>query len=385
MRRIAAVLALLMALASCALAEKRSYEQDGRVYLTIDNFESELPEEARSAFGSLLREGDEVICGTIEKQPRNGIVEERGYGVLAVRRGKSTLLMGAYLQNDGHWEVGIETDDFLAGEEKIKIEAVMGENSPYDVRRMLTCGDLELHLNVYPNGALCLEDYTITAGDGARHVVRCGGGLFGFYANGKPFFDFEPDSPLPTRLCAWTFSSLPRTPEQIEASTTACLSVLERDDVYISGVNLREEPTGKSKSWGEYSARVQILGQTPGLEVPWYNVRVGNLEGWVSGVYVRTRENSNTYLYNASQMAVCNVGCARSGARIFDRPDGAQTGVLSEGALVHVIAGNDGWLHVIVPRRELTWKTDWDGRYGFVRAQDMAVGISEADAVWKGK
>ena len=44
---------------------------------------------------------------------------------------------------------------------------------------------------------------------------------------------------------------------------------------------------------------------------------------------------------------------------------------------------DNGFLHVIVPRGELTWMTDWDGIYGFVRKEDLAVGISKADVSWK--
>ena len=43
----------------------------------------------------------------------------------------------------------------------------------------------------------------------------------------------------------------------------------------------------------------------------------------------------------------------------------------------------DGYLHVIVPRGELTWQTDWDGTYGFVKEADVAVGISKTDAMYK--
>ena len=63
---------------------------------------------------------------------------------------------------------------------------------------------------------------------------------------------------------------------------------------------------------------------------------------------------------------------------------GSQEGItLPTGTLMHVLMEKDGWLHVIYPQAEIAWQTDWDGAYGFIRAEDAVIGASIADATWK--
>ena len=188
---------------------------------------------------------------------------------------------------------------------------------------------------------------------------------------------------MPVRLAAWTVDALPKTEESLRAFKQAYPLMLDDDEAYIMSVNLRESATGKSDTWGEYTAKVQILGQKPGNDAPWYNVRVGNIEGWASGVYVHKKNAGDQRNVDKAAIMVHPVGRAKTETALTGMPGGEAVMRLAENSYVHVLGERDGWLHVIVPRGELSWQTDWDGTYGFVKAADMAVGISKTDAAYK--
>ena len=50
---------------------------------------------------------------------------------------------------------------------------------------------------------------------------------------------------------------------------------------------------------------------------------------------------------------------------------------------MHVIRDMGDTLHVVIPQGELTWKTDWDGTYGFVPIDGITLCISAAGLKWK--
>jgi len=57
--------------------------------------------------------------------------------------------------------------------------------------------------------------------------------------------------------------------------------------------------------------------------------------------------------------------------------------IVPVGILMHVIHQEEDRLHVILPREERTWKTDWNGLYGMISAEDVTCGLSPADGRWR--
>ena len=82
-------------------------------YYTCTDFDGQMPADVAEVFSSLMREGDEVLCGS-RGQLRNSNLQEvrRNSIVMAVRREGKVLLMGAY-NRDGNWEACVETDSFI--------------------------------------------------------------------------------------------------------------------------------------------------------------------------------------------------------------------------------------------------------------------------------
>lgn len=89
---------------------------------------------------------------------------------------------------------------------------------------------------------------------------------------------------------------------------------------------------------------------------------------------------AQTYTFSDPEHSRTMYTCEDFARDIPSSAKEAFANVLREGTLVHEIMENDGDLHVIVPRGELTWQTDWDGIYGFVKAADVTLGITKADA-----
>lgn len=105
MKRIALVLllALLLTVSGAQAAQVYTLGDPKRGdYYTCTDFEGEMPEDVAEIFSSLMRAGDEVICGS-RGQLRNSNLQEirRDSVIAAVRREGNVLLMGAYQGSGG--------------------------------------------------------------------------------------------------------------------------------------------------------------------------------------------------------------------------------------------------------------------------------------------
>ena len=87
--------------------------------------------------------------------------------------------------------------------------------------------------------------------------------------------------------------------------------------------------------------------------------------------------------FYAAESAMSKVGCAKRETVLYNLPGEDAYAMLPAGMMMHVLMEKDGWAHVIIPRGEITWQTDWYGIYGFVKQVDMIRGVSIADVEWK--
>ena len=113
MRRIVLALLLMLFLmipGAQAVQEYTLGDPQRGTYYTCADFDGQLPEDIAKIFSSLMRTGDEVICGS-RAQKRNsrveGIIEDSI--LMAVRREGKVLLMCAD-KKDGDWNTCLETD-----------------------------------------------------------------------------------------------------------------------------------------------------------------------------------------------------------------------------------------------------------------------------------
>ncbi len=141
-------------------------------------------------------------------------------------------------------------------------------------------------------------------------------------------------------------------------------------------VNLRETASTASKSLGQYGSGtlVHVLGQEAGKDAPWYHVRVGNVEGWMSGVYVKfpkAEDFAEALWHTPLTTAMANGPCTLMAS---PEANAAALTTLAPDAEMHVMGVTaDGWLHVMVPPGPIGWEMDVDGLSGYVRAGDVSL------------
>lgn len=381
---ISAVLTLLcLIMTGAACAKTYELECGSNGYFVCEDFQSEMPKMAEEIFGGFVREGDEMLCGTLfEEHYRNSPGKvNRGGALMAVKREGKILLMSAN-GDEGRWNAGIETDSFLPPDAQFSVTTTGGENVYAHLTILYRDGAYEMR--TLGNGGAYLYAYSWTDEMGKALHMDCENGKFSLREEGDwPYTILAEGRAMPDRLAAWTADTLPKDTAGIRAFEETYPIKLNDDEAYITSVNLRERATGQSDTWGKYTAKVQILDQKSGNSAPWFRVRVGNLEGWVSGVYVHGLNDRDQWSVYSASVMIHPVGRMKTETMLWRMPGGEAAMQLPADTYVHVLGERDGWLHVIVPNGELTWRTDWDGTYGFVKAEDMAVGISKVDAMHK--
>ena len=384
MKKWMAVLWLVcLLLASMACADTYEIECGENGYFVCENFGSEMSQYAAQIFGDLVRMDDELICGTLfeEHYRTRPELTGRGGALMAVRRDGKILIMSANTNGKG-WTAAIETDSFLPPDAEFSI-TTMDAGTTY-VHLTIIYRDTAYEIRTAGSGGAYLYEYSWTDETGKALHMDCYDGEFVLREEGDwPYTVLTEGKTVPVRLAAWTADALPKTAESLRTFEQEHPLTLDDDEAYIMSVNLRERATGKSNTWGEYTAKVKILGQKPGNDAPWFNVRVGNIEGWASGVYVHRKNEGDRRNVDKAAIMIHPVGCTKTETALLRMPGGENLMQLSADTYVHVLGERDGWLHVIVPRSELMWQTDWDGTYGFVKAADVAVGISKTDAMYK--
>lgn len=385
----ACVFLLMLLGLCCAMAEEKElhvYDYDSTYYKCI-SFDAEMPDDVAAAFADVLRAGDEVICGARKRKCYvSGEQEDWDASILmAVRRAGKILLMHASGVN-GNYSITVESDSFLSPDTAFEI-TTQPEDAGTRLSHQIVVGNdtYTVSRRSYEGNRLWITKVECRLEDGSAFVIRPLNGSVSWYTqrNDMSLDHGNQSGVFPSRLSAWTSEEFPKTQREIDGFMDAHEPVLGADEAYIISVNLRERATGSSASWGKYTAKVRVLDQKPGKLEPWFQVDVGGLMGWASGGYLMKADGQQMDRLYEAAAHVSDAARVLHDTTLYAAPRGEDMQQLAAGTLVHVLGERDGYLHVIVPRNELTWQTDWYGTYGFVRTQDMATGVSKADAMWK--
>lgn len=381
---LALLCAMLLAAASASAAAVREYVFDsgsGDVYAACVDYEGELPPAVQDIFSGALRGEDRILAASRYSQRwRSKDVVVHDSILLAVEREGCILFISAFREESG-WAVCVETDSFLQPGTAFSITCMPDDElSSYRGGQAIVCGDESWLLSVERGGWVRLCALVMTEGDRRQEVDMNLLSLFILRDGQESAQKFGPCC-MPSRLAAWRSEDFPRSAEEIERYVSAHQPRLAPGEAYISGVNLREQPTGSSRSLGVYSAKVQVLGSRPGKQYPWYQVRIGETEGWVSGAYLI--DSSEDVRYYGVEEETTSFARTDSETALRTSPGGAQKGVLSPGTMVHVLSENEGWLHVLVPEGEIAPRISWRGTYGYVRADEVTQGRTLAELRWR--
>jgi len=142
----------------------------------------------------------------------------------------------------------------------------------------------------------------------------------------------------------------------------------------VWGAHLREKPTSSSRSLGRlHVVLAEVLEQKPGKTHPWYRVRIGQTEGWVSGPYVVDAGESRNFAFNASLGTPWAV--TRAECMLYSAADGGEaSGMLPAGTFMQVLAeAENGRALVLVTDEPQNFRLDAPGRSGYVRMEDVEI------------
>ena len=144
------------------------------------------------------------------------------------------------------------------------------------------------------------------------------------------------------------------------------------DRCLVWGANLRVKPTSSSRSLGKYHVTLaEVLEEKPGKQLPWYRVRIGNAEGWVSGPYAVEPIDQEGFAHNGSlgiPWAETQAACP-----LYASMNKADTLlILPPQTFMQMLAQTeDGWAHVLVTDEPQDFRLSAKGTYGYVRLSDV--------------
>ena len=372
-----ALMLLVLAMPAVARGEMtvQTVVEDGRTRTTLVTFEEDAPQAVRSLMDGHGLGDARCVCGAaLEEEPMAGDGNADGQlftssALMVVERGGAYALVGL------RWEPGgsnARVEDFgalgLPLGEGCAVSPLWDENTrlcDFELLLPTEGGEERWRLGCHRISGWQVREYTDTAG--RRTAFALSGGV---EMDGERFV-----VPVKTWLAERTrLDSLPLTADEARWLEEESRAAFEGTDLcLVWGANLRTEPTSRSRSLGMYHvALAQVLGQKPGTEAPWYHVRVGETEGYVSGRYVAFPADWANFVRRAS--VPCPVAETDGGPLMADMDGGGAPCTLEAGRRLLVLAETeDGWLHVFVPEDDLDGTLDQPGTYGYLRREDVTL------------
>ena len=316
---------------------------------------------------------DRVICGAWipEATPvRQDCV------LAAVERGDKILLVGGVKTENG-WKKSILSDCFFRENQEfavIGLKLVNPDNpSIFRVCPAVAYGNEYYCIAVTDTGEFFFARYIRLEADGSVFDASLSSGYLEVVRTSDSGFQLLLSEPVmnPGRLDIVTASDFPTNADDAAEYVKKYPVVLPENHVIIQGVNLRKEPTGKSRSLGVYDfALAEYLGEKDGAEVPWVHVRVGQTEGWVSSRYVR---RSVTEVSESVGWLAMKIGGVDGETTLYDSLKGSAGKTVSLPCCMYILADCGSRYHVLIPSAGFGWPVDWNGTYGYVPKDDRIV------------
>lgn len=368
MKKLVVVLLLLLWPAMAARGETWTIDSGENHVYSIETFGEALPEEVRRVLASTPFAGDDSLCGVLINEANKEYPElNRQMLLMALNHEGTTLLVAGDDMPDTGWEVWVASDTFLREGEDFAINARPRFNDLGDVIMVwptIEYGQEIFYIGGY-EGSSYVYLYTNLDEQGSGEQVSSE--YPAYYHRlvtmryGQRIDDQSYWVGKPARLDIMTAAEFPNTQEKLQALDNAPWSGI--GGTYVHTANLREQPTGRSRSLGVYRWAIgEKLDSAPGTEWPWYQLRIGDTVGWMSGSYVMDDHGQ------APPPAV--VQCSGE-ISLYLSPDGEVKQTLPAGTAMQILADCDGWYHVVLPGEEGAWHLATSGTFGYVRVGDV--------------
>jgi len=387
MKRLILWMLVWMMVSGAALADSFVLEDSGNLRYDVETFTADVPSALRECLSRTPFAADEVICGAVLGYYYRNLEDTPiRHALLAVQHGETRLLLAAE-QKQGVWDLWPASATLLPRTEDFTITVVpvyglLNAAKETISRAQLTVqvGDAQFRLSVgnmmmEMNSRSCELDqyYRLDSAGNGILMTHSGTGQYtvkeirdGQYQQASTY-----DVCWPAAVSLLDGDAFPAT-EMEMAAWAAQHPFTEDATAYIFGANLRQKATGKSASLGQYHyAPLVIFGEEPGTQFPWYHVRIGDTEGWVSGNYVaRPGDPGRSSNYLSAQSTPLRVLLTSRDAFLYADMSGKVKQELSAGAGALVLAEADGWYHVVLAEKG-QWTASADSVYGYLKAADV--------------
>lgn len=377
MKKLVVFLLLLLWPAMAARGETWTIDTAFNPVYYVETFGATLPDVCRDALAGTPFAADEIMQGVVLREDYKDPAEVQGYNMLlAVQHEGTPLLIGGTKAPKGKWHTWPASETFLRDDTDFAITAKANRDRHGGI------------ISAFPAIVYGNEYYLIGNRGGYSdvyayvHADEQGNGLsivasypdyyyeLALWKGGERTDRESYEVCYPSRLELLDADTFPRTAEQLEKWSKE--HPLVHEGVYVFAANLRERPTGKSKSLGVYrKAPAIVLDSAPGTQRPWYQLRIGDTVGWMSGVYVVN--DPYDVNHGLAQVVPPSIAQCKKEASLYLSPNGEVKQALPAGTAMHIIADCDGWYHVILPQGDISWKLDVGGTYGYVRKDEVQV------------
>jgi len=332
------------------------------------NFGADAPDFIRQMLSENGYADASVVCGALierEGYDERNAPNEVSTAFLITERGGQRELTGiqwaigtSNVHMESYGSCGLDLDD------AVSINAIIDGSSPINRRFALRLKDGSVweFLSTYQSS---WRFYQYIGPDG--FVCRLNSGRM----NTDSHYFYVPCSAW---LGNWPdLSRFPTSDEEASDFMGQCWAGVN-DRCLVWGANLRTKPTGSARSLGQYHvALAEVLEEKPGKQLPWYHVRIGNAEGWISGPYVVSPTDQEGFAFNGSlgiPWAQAQTDCPLYAAM----SDKNALMILPPQTFMQVLAyTEDGWAHVLVTDRPQDFSLAALGTYGYVRLDSIAL------------
>jgi len=367
---------------------------------TITEFRGETPAMLSQALAHPRLEGWTCLCGALRQG--NDIGDHLSYdcGLAAFEKDGVRLLTTMYrLTDSDEWLVAPVSEKALLADRDFDI-VYNGDENTFDIEYPVSdtvCEYYRCNILFYTVGnaqqPLCklMEYRRLDTLDGSGVVIdsqpdrseACWYNVTTTAADGSSATEADP-ALLSGFLDHIDVSQFPTSAEACREAAQAAPAVPEGYGV-TGGVHLRAKTSSHSTDLGtlEHGALVEVLGTLPGDPWPWYQVRTGLLEGYVSSVYMKYDELEPVLNSLTQQQPLCVAkttrACAlKKGTGLFD----GKVEQLEAGTMMHVVAVRGKWLYVSIPQGDIDWMMDINGTYGFVKAGNVTQAVTPIQLEW---
>ena len=182
---------------------------------------------------------------------------------------------------------------------------------------------------------------------------------------------------FPSQLGLVPIESFPTSPEEARLCD---YPGLPEGYALVDGVNFRTGTSSRSRSYGmlEPGVMIPVLEVLPGDPNAWIHTRIGTLEGYVAANYTSLGTRTPSLVRPQTVARAKKEITLKNGTGLFAAPAGS----FPAGTVMHVVFADGDWLYVDVPRGEMTWLMDPEGRFGYVGRDEVTLAFSLCRLEW---